>query len=393
LHHFIQKEHPGEPGIVYVRTRNRADQIAAWLQDQGMAALSYHAGLDPHTRTTRQQRFLQDDGLIIVATIAFGMGIDKPDVRFVAHLDLPASMEAYYQETGRAGRDGQPADAWMLYSLSDVVAMRKLLDQSEGDEAFKRIQRQKLEALLGYCEAVECRREGLLGYFGEKYPAPCSNCDNCSRTVEAWDGSIAAQKALSCVYRTGQRFGVAYLTDVLIGNSNPRILTLRHDRIKTFGAGSELSSQEWRSVFRQLLAAGMLSVNLGTISGYRLTEKSWPVLRGERKVRFRKDPRLTGNEKIKKAPAKRKAASLSDPDRPLFEKLRRLRLDIAKELGVPSFVVFHDKTLMEMAAAQPKNREEFLQISGVGEIKAERFGDAFLIAINEGNEGSTGKDN
>ncbi|MEJ2101219.1 MAG: DNA helicase RecQ [Desulfobacterales bacterium] len=384
LHHFIQSEHPGEPGIVYVRTRNRADQIAAWLQDQGMAALSYHAGLDPHTRTTRQQRFLQDDGLIMVATIAFGMGIDKPDVRFVAHLDLPASMEAYYQETGRAGRDGQPADAWMVYSLSDVVAMRKLLDQSEGDDVFKRIQRQKLEALLGYCEAVECRREGLLGYFGEKYPAPCSNCDNCSRTVEAWDGSIAAQKALSCVYRTGQRFGAAYLTDVLIGNPNPRILTLQHDRIKTFGAGNELSRQEWRSVFRQLLAAGMLSVNLGMISGYRLTEKSWPVLRGERKVRFRKDPRLTDNEKIKKAPANHKAASLSDHDRPLFEKLRRLRLDIAKELGVPSFVVFHDRTLMEMATHQPKNREEFLAISGVGEIKTERFGDAFLKAINEG---------
>ena len=392
LHHFIQSEHPGEPGIVYVRTRNRADQIAAWLQDQGMAALSYHAGLDPHTRTSRQQRFLQEDGLIIVATIAFGMGIDKPDVRFVAHLDLPASMEAYYQETGRAGRDGQPADAWMLYSLSDVVAMRKLLDQSEGDEAFKRIQRQKLEALLGYCEAVECRREGLLGYFGEKYQPPCPNCDNCNRTVEAWDGSIAAQKALSCVYRTGQRFGAAYLTDVLIGNPNPRILTLRHDRIKTFGAGNELSRQEWRSVFRQLLAAGMLSVNLGTISGYRLTEKSWPVLRGERKVRFRKDPRPPGNQKIKKTPAKRKAASLSDHDRPLFEKLRRLRLDIAKELGVPSFVVFHDKTLMEMAADQPKNRDEFLRISGVGEIKAERFGDTFLKAINEGKEGSIPKD-
>ena len=392
LHHFIQNEHPGEPGIVYVRTRNRADQIAAWLQDHGMAALSYHAGLDPYTRTTRQQRFLQDDGLIIVATIAFGMGIDKPDVRFVAHLDLPASMEAYYQETGRAGRDGQPADAWMLYSLSDVVSMRKLLDQSEGDEAFKHIQRQKLEALLGYCEAVECRREGLLGYFGEKYPAPCSNCDNCNGTVEAWDGSIAAQKALSCVYRTGQRFGAAYLTDVLIGNPNPRILTLRHDRIKTFGAGNELSRQEWRSVFRQLLAAGMLNVNLGTISGYRLTEKSWPVLKGERKVRLRKDPRLPVNEKIKKAPAKRKAACLSDHDRPLFEKLRRLRLDIAKELGVPSFVVFHDKTLMEMAANPPKNREEFLAISGVGEVKAERFGDAFLKVINEGKKGSTRKD-
>jgi ATP-dependent DNA helicase RecQ len=386
LHHFILSEHPGEPGIVYVRTRNRADQIAAWLQNQGMAAISYHAGLDPRTRAERQQRFLRDDGLIIVATIAFGMGIDKPDVRFVAHLDLPASMEAYYQETGRAGRDGQPADAWMVYSLSDVVAMRKLLDQSEGDEVFKRIQRQKLEALLGYCEAVACRREVLLGYFGEKYPAPCQNCDNCSRSVEAWDGSVAAQKALSCVYRTGQRFGAAYLTDVLTGNPNPRILNLRHDRIKTFGAGKELSAEEWRSVFRQLLAAGLLNVNLGTISGYRLTQKSWPVLRGEHKVRFRKDPRPARNEKKrKKPPAKHKTGLLADHDRPLFEKLRRLRLAISKKLGVPPFVVFHDKTLREMAVQQPKNREEFLRISGVGEQKARQFADDFLKAINEGN--------
>ena len=386
LHHFILSAHRGDAGIVYVRTRNRADQIAAWLQDQGMAAISYHAGLDPRTRAERQQRFLRDDGLIIVATIAFGMGIDKPDVRFVAHLDLPASMEAYYQETGRAGRDGQPADAWMIYSLADVVAMRKLLDQSEGDEVFKRIQRQKLEALLGYCEAVACRREVLLGYFGEKYPAPCQNCDNCSRSVEAWDGSVAAQKALSCVYRTGQRFGAAYLTDVLTGNPNPRILSLRHDRIKTFGAGKELSAEEWRSVFRQLLAAGLLNVNLGTISGYRLTQKSWPVLRGEHKVRFRKDPRPARNEKkLKKAPAKHKTGLPAEHDRALFEKLRRLRLAISKKLGVPPFVVFHDKTLKEMAMQQPKNREEFLGISGVGEQKARQFADDFLKAINEGN--------
>jgi ATP-dependent DNA helicase RecQ len=388
LHHFILNEHPGEPGIVYVRTRNRADQIAAWLQHQGMAALSYHAGLNSHTRTTRQQRFLQDDGLIIVATIAFGMGIDKPDVRFVAHLDLPASMEAYYQETGRAGRDGQPADAWMVYSLADVVAMRKLLDQSEGDAAFKHIQQRKLEALLGYCEAVGCRREALLGYFGEKYPAPCSNCDNCSRTVEAWDGSVAAQKALSCVYRTGQRFGAAHLTDVLLGNTTERILSLRHDRIKTFGVGSELSRGEWRSVFRQLLVAGLLSVNLGTISGYRLTEKSWPVLRGERRVRFRKDPRLTGNEKRHKASTKHKTDFLSDHDRPLFEKLRRLRLDLSKKLGVPPYVIFHDKTLTQMAVLKPNSRGELLQINGVGEQKAKQFGDVFLSAIKASEDRS-----
>ncbi len=385
LYDFIQSEHPGEPGIVYVRTRRRADQIASWLQEKGLPAFSYHAGLDPHTRTERQRQFLHDDGLIIVATIAFGMGIDKPDVRFVAHLDLPASMEAYYQETGRAGRDGQPADAWMVYSLADVVAMRKLLDQSEGDEAFKRIQQRKLEALLGYGEAVECRREALLGYFGETYPAPCLTCDNCSQTVEAWDGTIAAQKALSCVYRTGQRFGAAHLTDILVGNPNERILRLRHDKLKTFGAGKELSPKEWRSVYRQLLAAGMLSVNIGKISGYRLTEKSWSVLRSERKVRLRKDPRLVRNKKAIKTSTKHKSDLMDDDARQLFEKLRRLRLDLSKKLGVPPFVIFHDKTLTEMATFKPGSRGEFLQINGVGEQKAEKFGDIFLNAINEGS--------
>jgi ATP-dependent DNA helicase RecQ len=385
LYDFIQSEHPGEPGIVYVRTRRRADQIASWLQKKGLPAFSYHAGLDSHTRTERQRQFLHDDGLIIVATIAFGMGIDKPDVRFVAHLDLPASMEAYYQETGRAGRDGQPADAWMVYSLADVVAMRKLLDQSEGDEAFKRIQQRKLEALLGYCEAVECRREALLGYFGETYPAPCLTCDNCSQTVEAWDGTVAAQKALSCVYRTGQRFGAAHLTDILVGNSNERILRLRHDRLKTFGAGKELSPKEWRSVYRQLLAAGMLSVNIGKISGYGLTEKSWSVLKSEREVRFRKDPQLIRDKKATKTSTKQMPDFLSNDARQLFEKLRRLRLDLSKKLGVPPYVIFHDKTLTEMAALKPSSRGEFLQINGVGEQKAEKFGDVFLNAINEGS--------
>jgi len=384
LYDFIDSEHSGESGIVYVRTRNRADQIASWLQEKGLPAFSYHAGLDPRIRTQRQRRFLHEDGLIIVATIAFGMGIDKPDVRFVAHLDLPASMEAYYQETGRAGRDGQPADAWMVYSLADVVAMRKLQDQSEGDEAFKRIQQRKLEALLGYCEAVECRREALLGYFGETYPAPCPACDNCSQAVDAWDGTIAAQKALSCVYRTGQRFGAAHLTDILVGNPNKRVLLLRHDRLKTFGAGKELSPIEWRSVYRQLLAAGMLSVNIGKISGYRLTEKSWSVLRSERNVRFRKDPRLIRNKKVVKVSPKHMPDFLDDDARQLFEKLRQLRLDLSKKLGVPPFVIFHDKTLTQMAALRPNSRGELLQINGVGERKAEQFGEDFLNAIRSG---------
>jgi ATP-dependent DNA helicase RecQ len=382
LYDFIGSQHANESGIVYVRTRSRADQVASWLQEKGLPAFSYHAGLDPHTRTERQKRFLHEDGLIIVATIAFGMGIDKPDVRFVAHLDLPASMEAYYQETGRAGRDGQSADAWMVYSLADVVAMRKLLDLSEGDEAFKLIQQRKLEALLGYCEAVACRREALLGYFGEAYPAPCQTCDNCSQAVEAWDGTVAAQKALSCVYRTGQRFGAAHLTDILIGNANERILRLRHDRLKTFGAGQELSPKEWRSVYRQLLAAGMLSVKMGQISGYGLTEKSWPVLRGERNVRFRKDPQVIRNKKVAKVSKKDRLDLMNEDARQLFEKLRRLRLDLSKKLGVPPFVIFHDKTLAEMADLRPANRSEFLRINGVGERKAEQFSDDFLDAIN-----------
>ena len=384
LYDFIGGEHPGKSGIVYVRTRSRADQIAIWLQEKGLPALAYHAGLEPHSRTERQKRFLQEDGLIIVATIAFGMGIDKPDVCFVAHLDLPASMEAYYQETGRAGRDGLPADAWMVYSLADVVAMRKLLDQSDGNAAFRRIQQRKLEALLGYCEVVACRREALLGYFGESYPAPCLNCDNCFQTVEAWDGTIAAQKAVACVYRTGQRFGATHLTEILIGNTNERILRLRHDKLKTFGVGEELSPKEWRSVYRQLLAAGMLRVNMGKISGYGLTEKSWPVLRGERSVMFRKDPQVIRNKKIANASKKERLDLLKDDARQLFEKLRQLRLDISKELGVPPFVIFHDTTLVEMADLRPTNRGELLRINGIGERKAEQFGDAFLNAINAG---------
>jgi len=383
LYEFMQHEHPGESGIVYVRTRKRADLTTSWLEQQGIKALSYHAGLDSQIRHEHQRQFLEDEVSVIVATIAFGMGIDKPDVRFVAHLDLPASMEAYYQETGRAGRDGLPSDAWMVYSLADLVAMKKLQDTSDAHESFKRIQRQKLESLLGYCETVECRRAVLLGYFGEKYPAPCRNCDTCNQEVETWDGTVAAQKALSCVYRTGQRFGAAYLTDVLVGNGTDRILRFRHDKIKTFGVGDELSKTEWRSVFRQLLAAGLLSVNVTEISGFRLTEKSRPILRGEQQIRFRKDPLPVKKKKSLHESFKHEPGLITEGSMPLFEKLRRLRLDISKRLGIPPFVVFHDKTLMEMVALRPKSREELLRITGVGEKKAEQFGDLFLTAIKE----------
>ena len=382
LYEFIQYQHPGGSGIVYVRTRKRADRFASWLEQEGIDALSYHAGLESSTRADHQKQFLMEDGLIMVATIAFGMGIDKPDVRFVVHLDLPASMEAYYQETGRAGRDGKPSDAWMVYSLADLVAMRKLQESTEADESFKRIQQQKLESLLGYCETVECRRSVLLGYFGETYPAPCNTCDNCRQPIETWDGTVSAQKALSCVYRTGQRFGAAYLTDVLVGDSNQRIERFGHDRIKTFGVGQELSKAKWRSVFRQLLAAGALTANISEISGFRLTEKSRPILKGDEKIQFRKDTvSIPKKRTIHTAPV-RVTELMTTDSQALFEKLRKLRLDISKRLGIPPFVVFHDKTLMEMAAHQPRNREELLRISGVGIKKADRFGDLFLAVIN-----------
>ena len=378
---FLKDEHPDESGIVYVRTRKRADDIAAWLQQMEIDALPYHAGLEQTQRAEHQRRFLRDEIRVMVATIAFGMGIDKPDVRFVAHLDLPASMEAYYQETGRAGRDGQPADAWMAYSLGDLVAMRKLQEYSDGDADFKRVQGRKLEALLGFCESVECRRKGLLGYFGETYPEDCGNCDNCNQQIDSWDGTTAAQMALSCVYRTGERFGAAHLTDVLVGNKTERVEQLKHDKIKTFGVGNELSASEWRSVFRQLMASGLLTVNLARISGFRLTRNSWPVLRGEQQVLFRKDPRPARSIRKSRKTSLAESTEWGSEDNLLWEKLRDLRREIADQQGIPAFVVFHDKTLKEMVALKPATREELLQVGGVGETKADRYGEAFLRAI------------
>jgi len=383
---FIQNDHFSEAGIVYTRTRKRADETASWLQEKGINALPYHAGMDAQTRQSHQRRFLREDDIVVVATIAFGMGIDKPDVRFVAHLDLPSSMEAYYQETGRAGRDGHPAEAWMVYSLADVVAMRRLLETSDGDAAFKRVQQQKLEVLLGYCESAACRRQALLGYFGDAYPDACGNCDTCRQEIETWDGSVAAQKALSCVYRTGQRFGAAHLTDILIGNRTERVLQLKHDRIKTFGVGDDLSQAEWLSVFRQLLAGGFLTVDIGKISGFRLTEKSWPVLKGTQQMQLRKDPHPV---KLKRSvkPYSREVLEFEDEEAmQLFEKLRLLRLEIARQLELPPFVVFHDKTLKEMAILKPTSRTAMLQVTGVGEQKLRRYGDRFIDAIKGGAE-------
>ncbi|VBB44411.1 ATP-dependent DNA helicase RecQ [uncultured Desulfatiglans sp.] len=393
---FLKKEHAGDAGLVYVRTRRSAEETAVWLQEEGVNALPYHAGLEGDVRRRHLERFRKEEGIVIVGTVAFGMGIDKPDVRFVAHLDPPASMEAYYQETGRAGRDGEPADAWMLYSLGDVVARRRLLENSEGDEAFKAIQRKKLETLLTYCETAECRRRFLLRYFGESYPEDCSNCDNCLDVAETWDGTVPAQMALSCVYRTGQRFGVVHLTDVLKGSLSDKVKKFGHDRIKTFGVGKDLSEKEWRSIFRQLLAAGYLIPDRGVHPGLRLSEKSWGVLKGEVKIRFRRDLRRQERSQASKTSSRvseraRIDASLQDAGvRSLYEKLQGLRMRTAKSMKLPPFFIFSNATLQEMATRKPVNETALREISGVGEKKAERFGGAFLDVIREhlGEEGA-----
>lgn len=387
---MIRERHAGRAGIVYVRTRKRADTIADWLADREVNALAYHAGLDAAVRHRHQQRFLMEDGVVMVATIAFGMGIDKPDVRFVAHLDLPASMEAYYQETGRAGRDGQPAEAWLFYSLGDVVAMRALLNQSAGSDAYKSVQQRRLGAFLGFCESVECRRIALLRYFGETYTGACGTCDNCTEPVETWDGTVAAQKALSCVYRTGQRFGAVYLIDVLTGKTNPRMERFGHHRIKTFGVGDELDPKTWHSVFRQLLAAGYLDADLDARSGLRLTARSWRLLKGEAGIALRKDLRAVRSASGKKV-AEPASESLSDPaSQALWEALRNLRSALSAELNVPPYVIFHDKTLREMVHVRPDSREAMLAVSGVGQRKMDRFGDRFLAVINDRDPDTNG---
>ncbi|MEJ2587682.1 MAG: DNA helicase RecQ [Deltaproteobacteria bacterium] len=377
---FIRSKHPEGSGIVYARTRKRTESIAAWLCQQGVDAMPYHAGLPPEVRMENQKRFQEDLTRVIVATIAFGMGIDKPDVRFVAHVDLPASMEAYYQETGRAGRDGLPADAWMVYSISDVTALRRLFELSQGSDEFKNILRQKLDALLGYCESTVCRRKLILNYFGETHAGACNTCDNCLNPIETWDGTIAAQKALSCVYRTGERFGAGYLISVLMGEHTLRIQQWRHDRIKTFGVGQDLDRTTWMSVFRQLLSAGLISVDMGQISGFRLTDDSWKVLRGEKEVWFRKDEHKT-KERVKKQSPPKMDTFKNESAQVLFSALRKLRLDISNHLNIPPYIVFNDRTLREMAMVKPKNIHEFVMINGVGEIKAERYADIFLACV------------
>ncbi|GAP66203.1 ATP-dependent DNA helicase RecQ [Mizugakiibacter sediminis] len=373
--------HPGEAGIVYCLSRRKVEATAAWLQARGYAALPYHAGLDAGTRSAHQTRFLREEGVVMVATIAFGMGIDKPNVRFVAHLDLPRSIEGYYQETGRAGRDGLPSDAWLAYGLGDVVTLRQMIESSEAGEERKRLERQRLEALLGFCESTRCRRETLLGYFGEAYRGPCGRCDNCLAPPQTWDGTLAARQALSCVYRTGQRFGAAHVVDVLLGRATDKVRQFGHDRLSTFGIGSALEERQWRSVLRQLVARGLLAVDLEGYGALRLTAASKPVLRGEETVSFRTDaapPRAR-----RRGDARTASEIATRVDAALWEALRAKRLALAREQGVPPYVIFHDATLQEIAARRPHDLAALAEIGGVGARKLERYGQAFVDVVRE----------
>lgn len=372
-----------EAGIVYCLSRRSVEATAQWLCEQGFDALPYHAGLGASERSANQDRFLRDDGVVVVATIAFGMGIDKPDVRYVAHLDLPKSVESYYQETGRAGRDGQPAEAWMVYGLQDVVRVSRMIDQSDSDERFKRIERDKLDALLGWCEVTQCRRHSLLQYFGEDSAAACGNCDVCLNPPVTWDATVAAQKLLSCVVRTGQRFGPAHVIDVLLGKDNEKVARHGHDTLSTFGIGTELTDAQWRSVIRQLLVRNYLHADVERYGALVLTDLSRPLLRGDVTLHLREDP--TAPVRARK---RRGAQPIAEADAGLWMALRDCRKQLADAQNVPPYVIFHDATLAEMIAARPRTMDELLGISGVGKTKLQKYGEAFLQVIRENNEES-----
>jgi ATP-dependent DNA helicase RecQ len=378
---FIASEHPTNSGIVYCLSRKSVEETAAYLTAKGRRALAYHAGLPAEVRRTAQQRFLAEDNLIIVATIAFGMGIDKPDVRFVAHLNLPKSIEAYYQETGRAGRDGEPADAWMAYGLQDLIQLRQWIVQSDGSEEYKKVQRQKLDALIGLGEMVNCRRQALLAYFGEMSPQPCGNCDNCLTPPVTIDGTELARKALSAVYRTGQRFGVGYVTDVLIGKTEERVVRNGHDQLAVFGIGKDQDSNTWRGLFRQLTAAGHLTGDTEGHGTLALTNLARPVLRGESPFRMRAVVKGSG---AKPAKIKRTGSAIpsgDSPDAALFAVLRVVRSRLSQEAKKPPFMICHDSTLAELAKKRPASLAALQNISGLGASKISRYGQAFLEAI------------
>lgn len=383
LQAFLEREHANDAGIIYCLSRKKVEETAAWLVEKGWSALPYHAGLPAQLREHHQRRFLREEGIIMVATIAFGMGIDKPNVRFVAHLDLPKSMEGYYQETGRAGRDGLQANAWMVYGMGDVVSMRQMLDSGEASEERKRLERLKLDALLGYCESTACRHQSILRYFGESHPGACEQCDNCLHPVETWQATQVAQMALSCVFRTGQRFGVGHLIDVLTGKVTAQVERFNHDKVSTFGIGKSLNQNQWSGVYRQLIAAGLLEADMAAYGGLKLTEAARPVLKGEQEVWLRRDAepekRMSKAERIARA----KEAFEGANDDPLWQALKAKRLELAREQGVPPYVIFHDSTLLEIHNRKPQTLDEMGQISGIGQAKLQKYGDEFLLVLED----------
>lgn len=377
-------DHRGEAGIVYCLSRRKVDETAIWLNAQGVCALPYHAGLSSEMRQNHQQRFLREDGVVMVATIAFGMGIDKPDVRFVAHFDLPKSPEAYYQETGRAGRDGEPSEAWMTYGLNDVVIHRQMIEDSPSPIEQKRVERQKLDAMLAYCESAQCRRVVLLNYFGED-AVPCGNCDVCIDPPQVWDGTVAAQKALSAALRTGQRFGAGHLIDILRGKLTDKVRQYGHDSLPTFGVGVDLDEMAWRSVFRQLLASTFMEADAHAYGALKLTDAARPILKGETVLTLRRHSvRSKSKSKISKAPSSRQSncgVAMTGDDALYFEALRLWRAEKAREQGVPAYVILHDRTLTELAIQRPQSSNALLQIPGIGLAKAERYGEALLALL------------
>lgn len=380
---FLRREIHNEAGIVYCLSRKSVEETALWLKSEGFSALPYHAGLTNETRQKNQDYFIKNDGVIMVATIAFGMGIDKPNVRFVAHLDLPKSLEAYYQETGRAGRDGLPATAWLAYGLQDVVIHRQMLAQGQASAEQKRIEQRKLEAMLGLCEASTCRRQAILRYFGDPHDGNCQNCDNCLEPITTWDATIAAQKALSCVARTKELFGAGHLIDILTGKETEKVSRFFHHKLSVFGIGQELAAPAWRSVYNQLIAMGFLDVDISSYGSLRLTSQSVAVMKGQQSVSLRQ-LRKNALKNLKKPRAIHPDSSSTQSAHPqLLENMKALRLKLSRELGVPPYVIFHDRTLIEIAEAPPKKLEELTGFYGVGEHKLSKFGQALFEVIEK----------